>query len=172
MDRIAEKALEMNLENWHLLVGMGAKSLLLKDNEAFEKYKDLVREMNKGDINPEASNAHDIGMMYEWIEDYHTAKRYFQKAYELDPGRNFSHFLMIRYDLLDNGSPEESLELIDSELLRNPENNLFIWLKGYALHKLNRNEEALVFLKEADEKMRVDPKLKEDIREVELALGL
>ena len=78
---------------------------------------------------------------------------------------------MIRSDLLDNGSPEENLELIDSELLRNPENTWFIWLKGYTLHKLNRNEEALVFLKEADEKMSYAHQLKEDIREVELALG-
>jgi len=172
MDRIAEMALEMNLEDWYLFVGMGARSLLLKDNEAFEKYKDLVRKLNRGDINPEASNAHDIGMMYEWIENYHTAKGYFQKAYELDPNRNWSHYLMIRSDLLDNGSPEENLELIDSELSRNPENTRFIWLKGYTLHKLNRNEEALVFLKEADEKMSYNPQLKEDIREVELALSL
>jgi len=28
MDRIAEKALEMDLENWHMFVGMGARSLL------------------------------------------------------------------------------------------------------------------------------------------------
>ncbi len=172
MDRLAEKALEMNLEDWYLFVGMGAKSLLLKDNEAFEKYKDLVREMNKGDINPEASNAHDIGMMYEWIEDYHTAKGYFQNAYELDPSRNFSLYFMIRSDLLDNGSPEENLGLIYSELLRNPENTRLIWLKGYALHKLNRNEEALVFLKEAEEMMMFNAQLKEDIREVELALDL
>ena len=73
---------------------------------------------------------------------------------------------------MDNGSAEENLELIDSELSRNPENARFIWLKGYALHKLNRNEEALVFLKEAEEMMRKNPQLKEDIREVELALGL
>ncbi len=172
MDRIAEQALGMKLENWHLFVGMGARSLLLKDNEAFEKYKNLVREMNRGDINPEASNAHDIGMMYEWIEDYHTAKSYFRKAFELDPNRNWSHYLMIRCDLLDNGSPEGNLELIDSELSRNPENSLFIWLKGYTLHKLNRSEEALVFLKEAEEMMSYVAQLNEDIREVESALSL
>ena len=79
---------------------------------------------------------------------------------------------MIRSDLLDNGSPEENLELIDSELSRNPENTRFIWLKGNTLHKLNRSEEALVFLKEADEKMSYNPQLKEDIQEVELALDL
>jgi len=127
--------------------------------------------MNRGDINPEASNAHDIGMMYEWIEDYHTAKIYLQKAYALDPNRNWSHYLMIRSDLLDNGSPEDNLELIDSVLSRNPENIRFIWLKGYTLHRLNRSEEALLFLKEADEKMKYNIQLKEDIREVEVALG-
>ena len=64
------------------------------------------------------------------------------------------------------------LELIDAELKRNPEYAEFIWLKGFALYKQGKTEEALGFLKEADELIFFDSQLKEDIREVERALHL
>jgi TolB-like protein len=172
MDRITDKAQELNLENWRIIVGLGAKSLLDNDTAAFEKYKVLIRDWNIDDVNPEASNAHDIGEMYEWIEDYGTAKIYFSKAYELDPGRNRSLIQMIRAELKDNGSPGKCLELVDEALLRDPENSDFLWLKGYVLHKLQRSEEALLFLKKADERFNINQMLKNDIREVEEALGI
>lgn len=171
MDEIAEKALEMNLKSWKLLVGIGAKSLLVNDTATFETYKELIREWNIDDVNPEASNAHDIGEMYEWIEDYGTAKTYFRKAYELDSGRNRSLFKMIKAELKDNGSPGEFLELVDEALSRDPENSGFLWIKGYVLHKLQRNEEALLFLKEAYERTNFNQMLKNDILEVEQALA-
>jgi len=172
LDRIAEKAGEMNLESWRILVGMGAKSLLDNDTAAFETYKELIRDWNIDDVNPEASNAHDIGEMHEWIEDYGTAKIYFSKAYELDPGRNRSLIKMIRSELKYNGSPGKCLELVDEALLRDPEHSDYLWLKGYVLHKLQRSEEALLFLKKADERSNINQMLKNDIREVEEALGI
>ena len=172
MDRMAEKAQEMNLGNWRIIVGLGAKSLLDNDTAAFETYKELIRDWNIDDVNPEASNAHDIGTMYEWIEDYGTAKIYFSKACELDPDRNRSLAQMIRAELKDNGSPGKCLELVDEALLRDPENSHFLWLKGYVLHKLQRSEEALLFLKKAAEGFNINPMLENDIREVEEALGI
>jgi tetratricopeptide (TPR) repeat protein len=171
-DRIAEKAQEMNLESWQLIVGMGAKSLLAKDTVAFETYKELIRDWNINDVNPQASNAYDIGMMYEWVEDYGTAKIYFRKANELDPSRTWSFYMMIRSELNDNGSPGEYLELVDETLLRDPENSDYLWSKGIILHKLQRSEEALPFLKKADESSNFNYQLKNDIREVEEALGI
>ena len=172
LDQIAGRVQEMNLKSWRIILGMGAKSLLDNDTAAFETYKEMIRDWNIDDVNPEASNAHDIGEMYEWIEDYGTAKIYFSKAYELDPSRDWSLTKSIRAELKDNGSPGKCLELVDEALLRDPENFDFLWLKGNVLHKLQRSEEALLFLKKADESLNINPMLKNDIQELEKALGI
>ena len=65
----------------------------------------------------------------------------------------------------------DAKKLIDELLLQKPDRSEFIWLKGNILHKLQRSEEALLFLKEADERSTFNHQLKNDIREVEDALG-
>jgi len=172
MDRIAEKGLKIDPENRNLVVSLGAKSILQNDTVSLAYYKELIIKVNEGDVNPEASNAHDIGDMYKWIEDYQTAKGYFRRAYELDPGRIWSHYNMIWTDLLDNGDADKCLLLIDAELDRNPQKWQFLVLKGYALHKLDRNEEALAILTEVDDMVPFKRALIANvIRDVELAIS-
>ncbi len=171
MERIAEKGLNIDPMSEPLVKYMGARSLLQSDSSAFAYYRGLLADMNRANVNPEASKAHDIGSIYELIGDYGKAAGYYQKAYELDPRRNGSFFSMIRSGLMDNRNPEIYLEQIEAELDSNPENFIFLWLKGYTLHKLGRNEEALVILNNADDMAWFHSTLKEDIRQVELALS-
>ncbi len=67
---------------------------------------------------------------------------------------------------------EECLSLSEIGLENQPESGTFLWVKGYALHKMGRNEEALAILKEVEEIIIGYVKvLQKDIQDVELALA-
>ena len=106
--------------------------------------------------------------MYLCAKDTITAEKHWRKAYNLDP-ENLDRISNLTWVLIRSGiNIEEGLELSQKGLKKDPDSDFLLWMKGLALHKLGKHEEALKILKEADEKcIGYNKDLKEDIKEVE-----
>ena len=106
--------------------------------------------------------------MYLWAKDTITAVEHYRKAYNLDP-ENLDRISDLAWLLVRSGiNTEEGLELSQKGLKKYPDNSFLLWIKGLALHKSGRHEEALEILKEADERwIGYNKDLKKDINEVE-----
>lgn len=111
------------------------------------------------------------GKVYD-AKDTLMAEKHFRKAYNLDP-ENINNINNLSWVLIRSGiNVEEGLALSEKGLEKRPDSMRFLWLKGLALHKLGKHEEALAILKEADEISRsYQGTLQNDIQEVEQALA-
>ncbi len=90
----------------------------------------------------------------------------------MDNERLGSLRLLIYCQLRSNMNFEECLRLSEYGLEQDPEDLRFIWGKGFSLHKLGRNREALAILQEVEELIPLNKGLQKDIQKVERALAL
>ena len=67
---------------------------------------------------------------------------------------------------------EECLSLSEYGLEQDPDDLGFLWTKGFSLHKLGRNQEAMAILREVEELAPKYKMLQRDIQEVKRSLAL
>ena len=85
--------------------------------------------------------------MHLWAKDTLTAGKHFRLAYESDSEDYKSLLWLIACQERSNINMEECLSLSEIGLENQPEMVAFLWVKGYALHKMGRHEEALAILR-------------------------
>jgi TolB-like protein len=166
--RICEKGLQINPNNDWLNVYQGSSNVMLGDTIAAEKSISEIRSKVRKLNYPESIEEFAIGYMYLSAKDTITAEEHYRKAYNLDP-ENRDRISNLLWVLVRSGiNIEECLELSQKGLKKNPEDTYFLWMKGLALHKSGKHEEALKILKKVDEKwMSYNKDLNKDIKEVE-----
>ena len=90
----------------------------------------------------------------------------------MDRDRESGLIWLIYCQLRGNINIEECLALSEYGLEQNPENVGFLWGKGVSLHKMGRHQEALAFLREAEEHAPFNREIQKDIQEVEKSIAL
>jgi len=170
--RISEKGLQINPNNTWMLDYQCSSNIMLGNTIAAEESISRLRSYVKNHNYPESTEEYAVGYSYLWGKDTITAEKHYRKAYNLDPD-NLSRISNLSWILIRSGiNINEGLELAKKGLKINPDSNFLLWMKGLALHKSGKHEEALIFLKEANEKsFGYLKELKEDIKEVEQALA-
>jgi TolB-like protein/Tfp pilus assembly protein PilF len=170
--RISEKGLQINPQNFWLIVYQGGSNIMLKDDVATEKSLSEIRSIVKRYNAPKSIEEYSIGCMYLCAKDTIMAEKHWRKAYTLDP-ENLDRISNLAWVSIRSGiNIEEGLELSQKGLSKDPDSYFLLWMKGLALHKSGKNEEALEILQEANEKyMGYLRDLKDDIKEVEQAVA-
>ena len=145
---------------------------MLSDSAAIHQYKEEIRAFAKKIGRGEPFAKHAIGNMYCWAKDSVSAADYYRRAYEIDSERFGSLFMLIECQLRSNINIEECLRLSEFVLEKQPDWHGFLWHKGVSLHKLDRHKEAIVILREVEEKwMGYNKDLQKDLQEVERTLA-
>jgi TolB-like protein len=167
--RISE---QINPKNDWLIVYQGSINIMLRDTIAAEKSISEIRSMVKRDNSPKSIEEWAIGYMYLWAKDTIMVEKHFRKAYNLDP-ENLNRISNLSWILIRSGiNIKEGMELAEKGLKTEPDRQFLLWMKGLALHKSGKHEEALIILKEANEKsIGYLKELKKDIKEVEQTLA-
>ncbi len=169
--RISEKGLQINPKNDWLIVYQGSSNVMLGDTITAQKNISEIRAAIKRDNEPKSVEEFAIGYMYLWAKDTIMAERHYRKAYNLNP-ESPGRILNLAEVLIRSGiNIKEGLELSQNGLKKYPDNYFLLWMKGLALHKSGKHDEALKILKEVDGKATGYLKdLKRDIKEVEKAV--
>jgi tetratricopeptide (TPR) repeat protein len=170
VEHIADIGLKFNHKNDILVRRKGAAAIMMNDSAAVQRYKEDFRSHAKEFGEKEALTEHKTGHMYLWGKDTLGAVEYFRRAFEMDRERLNSLTFMVYCQLKCNMNFEECLKHSEYLLEQDPEYFGFLWVKGYSLHKLGRDLEALAFLREAEELFPYR-ELQRDIKEVERSLA-
>ncbi|MBN2863320.1 MAG: hypothetical protein JXN62_09180 [Bacteroidales bacterium] len=170
--RICEKGLQINPDNDYLIVYRGSLNVMLGDTIAAEESISELRSYLKTHNYSESIEEYAVGYAYLCGKDTITAEKHFRKAYNLDP-ENLSRISNLSWILIRSGiNIEEGLELVERGLKTEPDRESLLTMKGLALHKLGKHEEALIILKEVYEKSTgYNNELEKDIKEVEQTLA-
>jgi len=121
-----------------------------------------------------------LGTIYRDAKIFTKAEKYFRKAYEADLLANDSiqkPYIESGYNLaqvtIDNGSNlKTGMDIVNKNLETDPENSLFLGLKGWGLFKQGNYSEALRYLKMSDQKsLYLDFEVNQHIQEVEKAIA-
>ena len=170
--RISEKGLLINPKNDWLVVYQGSSNIMLGDTIAVEKNISEIRSVIKRENAPKSIEEWVIGSMYLSAWDTIRAEEHYRKAYNLDP-ENLNRINNLTWVLIRSGiNIEEGLELSQKGLKKYPDSDFLLWMKGIALHKSGKHEEALEILKKVDEMwIGYNKDLKKDIQEVEKAVA-
>jgi tetratricopeptide (TPR) repeat protein len=171
--RISEKGLQINPGNDWLIVYRGSSSIMLGDTIAVEKSISEIRSIIERENSPESIEEYAIAFMYISAKDTITAEKHYRKAYNLDP-ENLSRISNLSWILIRSGiNIKEGLALAEKGLKTEPDRQFLLWMKGLALHKSGKHEEALIYLKAAKEKsIGYSDELEKDIKEAEQAVAL
>ncbi len=173
VQRVAELGLRVNPDNDSMIDFKCSSGIMMGDSAAAEKsISELIRWYEPRYTLPESTWEWGIGYLYLWGKDTITAEKHWRKAYNLDPHRlariNNLCWILIRPGI----NVEEGLQLSQKGLLEFPESKYLLWMKGLALHKSGKHEEALDILKEVDKKYTgYNIELCEDILEAEKAVA-
>jgi TolB-like protein len=172
VQRIIDKGLQINPNNYWLIVYQGSSNVMLGDSMTAEKSITEIRTIIKKYNQPESIEEWSIGNMYLFAKDTIMVEKHWRKAYNLDP-ENLYRISNLTWVLIRSGiNIEEGLELSQKGIEKYPDSPFLLYMKGLALHKSGKHEEALRILIEADEKYMGSRKdLKEDIKEVEQAIA-
>ena len=112
-----------------------------------------------------------LGSLYLEIENREKAIELFNKAIRIDP-RHDTSLNSLGYVYAENGSKlDEAQRLIERALEVDPENGAYLDSLGWVYYKKGQYEEALLYLKKADNKMK-DPVIYEHIGDVYFELNL
>ncbi len=170
--RISEKGLQVNPDNAWMLDYQCSSNIMLGDTIAAEKSISELRSYVKKHNYPESTEEFAVGYVYLWGKDTIAAEKHWRKAYYLDP-ENLNRIFNLSVVLIRSGiNIKEGLELAEKGLKIDPNRDFLLWMKGLALHKSGKYDEALIILKEADEKgIGYNKELKKDIKEVEQAVA-
>lgn len=170
--RISEKGLQINPKNDWLVVHQGSSNVMLRDTINAERNISEIISIVKRDNSPKSIEEFVIAYMYLSAKDTISAEEHYRKAYNLDP-ENLNRISNLSWILIRSEiNIKEGLELAEKGLKTEPDRQFLLWMKGLALHELGKHEEALIYLKEADEKsLGYLNELKKDIKEVEQALA-
>ncbi len=107
-----------------------------------------------------------LGSMYERQKEYDKAEKTFKKVIELNP-KHAAALNYLGYMLADRGVRlEESLDLIKKAVDLDPNNGAYLDSLGWAYFKLNRLDEAEIYLKKALDRVRKDPTIHEHLGDV------
>lgn len=82
-----------------------------------------------------------LGQGYFELKQYDKAQGYFSRASELDPQLPLNSFELAK-TFAENGQYGKSLSLLDDLLKKEPDNTVFLGLKGYILQKTGKTAEA------------------------------
>jgi TolB-like protein len=166
--RISEKGLQVNPKNDWLIVHQGSSNVMLRDTLAFEKNISEIRLRVKRNNLPKSIEEFAIAYMYLSAKDTIAAEEHYRKAYNLDP-ENLNRISNLSWILIRSEiNIKEGLELAEKGLKKEPGRHFLLWMKGLALHKTGKHDEALIVLKEADEnRIGYKKQLEVDLKEVE-----
>jgi tetratricopeptide (TPR) repeat protein len=107
-----------------------------------------------------------LGSVYERQKDYEKAEGTFRKVLEINPDHAAS-LNYLGYMLADRGVRlEESLDLIKKAVDLDPNNGAYLDSLGWAYFKLNRMDEAELYLKKALDRVRKDSTIHEHLGDV------
>ncbi len=112
-----------------------------------------------------------LGAELEKQKDYDAAARAFEQILTIEP-EHHPTLNFLGYMLADRGIRlEESLNMIERALKAEPENGAYLDSYAWALHKLGRNEEALIQIQKAVKVTNNDPIVIEHLGDIQFALG-
>jgi len=132
-----DEALKINPENDRVLA---MKDQLTKFHEGYLSDLQKVKDRNLENIS-DPSNAFMEGMTLFQLKKYEEAISYFKKAIpspEVDGGLGMCLRKVQKYD--------ESITYFDKALSVDPENEMYLSMKGFSLHDLKRYDELVIHL--------------------------
>lgn len=107
-----------------------------------------------------------LGSIYERQKTYDKAESTFRKVLEINPN-NAAALNYLGYMLADRGVRlEESLDLIKKAVELDPNNGAYLDSLGWAYFRLNKLDEAELYLKKALDRVRKDPTIHEHLGDV------
>ena len=170
--RISETGLHINPENNWLILFQASSYVMSGDTTAAERSISEIKSVIKKNNFPKSIEEYAFGHMYLWARDTIMAEKHWRQSYNLDPDY-FDVISNLIWVLIRSGiNVREGLELAQRNLIKYPDNNFLLWMKGLALYKSGRYEEALVILKDTDEKyMGYLKDLKDDLKKAEQAIS-
>jgi tetratricopeptide (TPR) repeat protein len=130
--------------------------------------KSFARDFNWS----ESSFEYGLGNLYLWATDSIEAEKHYRNAYNLDS--SYRYYMVNLANILINAeiNINEGMELVEKALIKNPEYIWPIWVKGRGLYKQAKFEEAIVYLRRAEEKWTGFHKgLHADVQECEQVLA-
>jgi TolB-like protein/Tfp pilus assembly protein PilF len=111
-------------------------------NAYIEKYKSLGKENSWS----EATKATNLARIFTEANILDSAEFYYQQSLKLDP-KNHSRMNTFAYFLIDNDlNINEGLELVDTALIKMPDNYDYLHTKGWGLFKQGKYQEAFNLL--------------------------
>jgi len=120
----------------------------------------------------ESDFEYGMGNLYLLAEDSIEAEKHYRNAYNLDSTNGYYMSRLANVLINAEININEGIDLVEKGLIKNPENEWALWLKGRYLYKQGNFEEALVFLRKAEEKWTGFYKdLHKDVLEDEQALA-
>ena len=170
--RICETGLRINPANNWLILLRASSNLMSGDTIAAEQSISEIKSVIKKNNYTKSIEEFAFGHMYLWARDTIMAEKLWRQSYNLDSG-NFDVVSNLIWVLIRAGiNVREGLELSERSLIKYPDNNFLLWMKGLALYKSGRYEEALAILKETDDKyMGYLKDLKDDLKRAEQAVA-
>jgi tetratricopeptide (TPR) repeat protein len=170
--RICDKGLKVDPENAWLMVYKGSSYVMMGDSTAVNNSIMEIRSIVKKYNFSESTEAYALGTMYLSAKDTSMAEKYYRKAYVLDPENRNRKANLAGVLIRGNINIEEGLKMCEEVLAEYPGLTFWIHMKGLALYKLGRNQEALEILKEADKRTPgYNPEVSKEIMAVEKAIA-
>jgi len=130
-----------------------------------KKFKDAEKVLLSSEKYYKNNEAYNfmLGSIYERQKEFDKAETVFKKILESNP-ENTATLNYLGYMLADQGIRlEESLQMIKKAVDLEPSNGAYLDSLGWVYYKLNRNEEAEVYLKKASDRVRKDPTVHEHL---------
>jgi TolB-like protein len=169
---IADKGLKINPDNFWLTILNGSSYVMLKDTVAVANSISEIRSLANKYKALKSDEEWAIGYMFLWAKDTIRAAEHYRNACNLNP-EDLGKINDLTMTLIRAGIDiREGLELCEKGLSMKPDSKFLLWMKGLALHKTGKHEEALKILKDCEEKwLGYNKDLIKDIKAVEQAIA-
>ncbi len=170
--RISQKGLQIKPNDPWLIAYQGSSNVMLGDTLAAGNNISELRSYLSGNNYSKSFEELAVAYLYLSGKDTITAEKYSRKAYDLEPENTARIYNLSRILIRSGININEGLELAMKGLERAPDDLDLLWMKGLALHKLGKHEEALLILKEVFEKWTgYSNDLENDLKEAEQAVA-
>jgi len=169
---IYDIGLSLNPENGYCIFRQAVCDVSRGDSLAAVNNIKKIKSIAKDNNVPEAELELWMGNLYLAATDSIEAEKHYRNAYNLDGIKRY--YMVNLANVLINAeiNINEGMELVEKALIKNPEYIWPIWVKGRGLYKQGKFEEAIAYLRRAEEKWTgFNKELHKDVLEAERALA-
>ncbi len=167
-------------DNEEILANMVTCFLSMGDTVKANEFMERIKFRFNDESGKENFLEITLGTIYQDANILDKAEEHFRKAYEANLQKNDSvqkgsfdpGYCLARLNINNDADVKEGMDIVNKNLEINPENSLFLGIKGWGLFKQGKYEEAIKFLKMSEQKsIFFDLEVYQHIQEVEKAIS-